>query len=298
MKNEHSLRRLANLALLGAALIWGTSFVILKNTLDSMPTFFVLALRFTGAAILMALLGIRELKKLDRGTLIGGICMGAALFLAYVFQTFGLFYTTPGKNAFLTAIYCVIVPFLYWALTHRKPDRYNIVAALLCIVGVGLVSLQSDLSVNIGDVLTVIGGFFFAVHIIVTDKYAQDKSVLLLTMMQFATAAVLCWGGVVFTGGIPETISGDSLISIAYLCIMCTMVCFLLQTFGQKHTHPSTVAILLTLESVFGTIISAIFYGETLSFQLLCGFALIFTAVILSETKLSFLSGKKTLSGE
>ena len=92
-------RGIGRLSLLGATLIWGSSFIILKSTLDSVPTLWVLALRFTGAALLMALIGIKELRLLDRQYLLKGLGLGTALFAAYTLQTFGLEYTTPGKNA-------------------------------------------------------------------------------------------------------------------------------------------------------------------------------------------------------
>ena len=115
-------RRLGRASLLGATLIWGSSFIILKSTLDSVPTLWVLALRFTGAALLMALMGAKELRQLDRGYIKKGLGLGAALFVAYTLQTFGLEHTTPGKNAFLTATYCVIVPFMWWLFSRKRPD--------------------------------------------------------------------------------------------------------------------------------------------------------------------------------
>ena len=92
-------------ALVLTTLIWGTSFIIMKDTLDTVPTLWLLAFRFTGAAVLMALFGARQLKTLDLGYLKGGVVMGVCLCVAYIVQTYGLVYTTPGKNAFLTATY-------------------------------------------------------------------------------------------------------------------------------------------------------------------------------------------------
>ena len=103
--NSRKLGHIGRLSLIGATLLWGSSFVVLKTTLDSVPTLWVLALRFTGAAILMGLAGIRQLRRLDRGALKAGALMGLALYAAYTLQTFGLEQTTPGKNAFLTATY-------------------------------------------------------------------------------------------------------------------------------------------------------------------------------------------------
>lgn len=285
-------RGIGRLSLLGATLIWGSSFIILKSTLDSVPTLWVLALRFTGAALLMALIGIKELRLLDRQYLLKGLGLGTALFAAYTLQTFGLEYTTPGKNAFLTATYCVIVPFMWWFFTKKRPDRYNIAAALVCICGMALVSLDGSLSLGLGDGLTICCGFFYALHIILTAKAVEGRSPVLLSMVQFAVAGLLCWIAAPFVSAFPQNVPSSAWWSIAYLCFMCTGICFLLQTIGQKHTSPQTASIILTLESVFGTLLSIIFYHEQLSLKTAMGFVLIFAAVLISETKLSFLKAR------
>lgn len=285
-------RRLGRASLLGATLIWGSSFIILKSTLDSVPTLWVLALRFTGAAALMALIGWKELKQLDRQYLKKGAVLGTALFSAYTLQTFGLEYTTPGKNAFLTATYCVLVPFMWWAFTKKRPDAYNLCAALVCIIGMALVSLDGDLSLGLGDGLTICCGIFYALHIILTSRAVEGRSPVLLSMVQFAVAGLWCWVTAPMVSAFPTGVPASAWWSIAYLCFMCTGICFLLQTIGQKHTTPQTASIILTLESVFGTLLSVIFYHEQLSLKTLTGFVLIFIAVLISETKLSFIRTK------
>lgn len=290
--NFNNKANMGRLALLATTLIWGTSFVILKRTLDSVSTLYILAIRFSGAALLMLLFGIKDLKKLDKNYLIGGTLMGVLLVIAYIFQTYGLVYTTPGKNAFITASYCVLVPFLSWIIYKKKPDKYNVMAGFVCITGIGFVSLESDLTVNIGDFLTLVGGLFFGLHIIVTSHYAEGKSPIILTMVQFAAAAVISLSGALVFEPLPADIPVNAVLSIVYMCVMCTGICLLLQTFGQKYTPSSSVSILLTLESVFGVTISVVFYGEKLTFMIFMGFALIFLSVLLSETKLSFLKNK------
>lgn len=285
-------RRLGRASLLGATLIWGSSFIILKSTLDSVPTLWVLALRFTGAAALMALIGWKELQQLDRQYLKKGAVLGTALFAAYTLQTFGLEYTTPGKNAFLTATYCVLVPFMWWAFTKKRPDAYNLGAALVCILGMALVSLDGDLSLGLGDGLTICCGIFYALHIILTSRAVEGRSPVLLSMVQFAVAGLWCWVTAPMVSAFPTGVPASAWWSIAYLCFMCTGICFLLQTIGQKHTTPQTASIILTLESVFGTLLSVIFYHEQLSLKTLTGFVLIFIAVLISETKLSFIRTK------
>ena len=283
---------LGRLCLIGRTFLWGTSFVVLKSALDAMPTLWILAIRFLGAALLMALFGAKQLAKLDRSYWKGGTVMGLFLTAAYIIQTYGLVYTTPGKNAFLTATYCVLVPFLWWVIRRQKPERSHVIAAVICFVGIGLVSLQEHLTVNPGDLITIFCGLFYGLHIIATSVWAKDRDAVLLSMVQFLTAAVICFALAPLVSPFPSQVPADTWLRIGYLCIMCTGVCFLLQTIGQKYTPANEVAIFLTLESVFGAAISVLFFHEKLTVQVFCGFVLIFLAVLISETKPAFLQRK------
>ncbi|MBQ4040943.1 MAG: DMT family transporter, partial [Oscillospiraceae bacterium] len=163
---------LGRLALLVTTLIWGTSFVVQKNTLDDISTLHLLAIRFSIATVLMFIIAAKDIKKINRSYIKGGVLMGIALACAYIVQTYGLVYTTPGKNAFLTASYVVMTPFLYWAYKKRRPGKHNLVAAFLCLIGVGLISVDESMNINIGDILTIICGVFYAIHIIIIDEQA------------------------------------------------------------------------------------------------------------------------------
>lgn len=285
---------LGRTCLILTTLIWGSSFVILKSALDSITPLWVLAIRFSGAAILMLIACLPRLKKLDKRYVTGGCLMGLCLAAAYIVQTYGLVYTTPGKNAFLTTTYCILVPFLYWAISGKRPDKYNITAALVCLVGVGFVCLGNDLSINIGDMLTILCGLFYGLHIIVTSRTAENRDPVLITMLQFATAAVVCFIGAVLFEPAPHDIGSGTWLSIAYMTFICTGLCYILQTVGQKYTPPSQTAVILTLESVFGSAISVILGVESLTFNIALGFFLIFIAIITSETKLDFLNKKRS----
>lgn len=285
------MTKLAKPMLFSAALIWGTSFFIMKNALDVMPVFFLLAIRFTAGACLLALVCWKKWKIFTWDYLWRGAVIGGCLFLAYAVQTFGLARTTPSKNAFLTAVYCVIVPFLYWAVMKVRPDRYNIAAALLCVTGVGLVSLNGDLSVGLGDVLTLICAFFYAAHIVAVAKVSPGKDIYLLTVFQFGFAALYAW----IFGALTEVFPAQAILDpavylpLGYLCVMATTVALLFQNVGQIWSDPASASVILSLESVFGVICSVIFYGDRVTLPMTMGFVLIFIAVICSETKFSFL---------
>ena len=272
-----------HLALWGTAFIWGTSFVILKEALDSIGTMWVLALRFIIAAALLLLAAGKRLKTLGRDGLRGGMLLGVCLAAAYIFQTYGLKYTTPGKNAFLTSTYCVLVPFMGWGFYKRRPNAANIIAAFMCVLGIGLVSLSGTSPFNIGDALTLVCGIFYALQIILTERFIGDCDALSLTGVEFGTAAVICLAGALIFESAPVGLSLEIWGSIAYMGVMCTALCFFLQTWGMRYTPSSTAAVIMTFESVFAIIISVIFYDEPVTVRLICGFTLIIASVIISE---------------
>ncbi len=284
---------LARLALVTCTLIWGSSFFIMKNTLDSVGSFCLLAIRFTMASLLLAAVFCRKFRKMNAGYITGGAVLGLLIGAAYAFQTVGLSYTTPGKNAFFTAVYCLIVPFLYWAVAKKRPDRYNIVAAALCLAGVGLASAAPEGgSVNVGDLLTLFSGFLYACHIVAVNRIAPNKDVILLTIWQFIFSSVLMWAAALAVGDFPGKLGGGAVSSLLYLGIVSTAVALMLQNVGQKYAPPSTAALIMSLESVFGVAFSVIFTHERLTPRLLLGFALIFSALVVSEAK----PGKKPKS--
>ena len=286
---------LADLGLVVTTLIWGFSFVIVKDSVDRIPPVYLLAFRFTLAFAGLALVFAGKISKIRKGDLLCGAMLGFWLFVSYFFQTVGIQYTTAGKNAFLTTIYVVIVPFLHWAINEKKPDRYCAAAAVLAILGIGLLSLRGDLSMNIGDVLTILCGFGFAFHMIYIDKYTETHDPVILTMLQIGMAALLSWiTAPVFNGAFPKAaLSGDIVTGILYLGLGSTMLAFLLQNVCQKYTSPTSASLFLSLESVFGVLFSMIFLHEYLTGRMVLGCALIFAAIITAETKFSFLGRGK-----
>jgi drug/metabolite transporter (DMT)-like permease len=249
----------------------------------------LLALRFTIGCILLCVIFHRRLAGLNKSYFIKGGIIGTLLFLGYSLQTIGITDTTPGKNAFLTTIYCVIVPFLFWAVDRKKPDIYNIVAAFTGITGIGFVSLNGGFSICMGDAFTLLGGFAFAGHLVAIAKFGREKDPILLTIVQFGYAAIYAWLIALLFEDIPTHYSMPTIYGILYLAVFATAVAILLQNIGQKYTQPAPAAIILSLESVFGVLFSVIFYHEIITPRLFLGFLLIFMAVIISETKLSFL---------
>lgn len=293
--SEATLSKLARPLIILATIIWGSTFFILKDTLDEVNLMFLLAFRFSFAALLLALIFYGKWKTIHPSYWLRGAAMGVILFAAYWVQNVGLMDTTPGKNAFFTAIYCVIVPFLYWAVDRLRPDRFNLLAALLCIAGIGFVSWDGGFSLSGGDFLTLISGFLYACHIVAVSKFSKGRDIVLLTIIQFGATALCCWVGTFLTQGIPaQGLSTQAWGVLLYLAIAATALALLLQNVGQKYTPPSSAAVLLALEAPFGVAFSVLFAGESPTPQMYLGFFLIFLAVVCSETKFQFLPLAKT----
>lgn len=288
---ETAMRKLAKPMLFAAAFIWGSSFFIMKDALDALPVQYLLAFRFTTGAVLLGLGGWKKWKTFTPDYFWRGAVTGGFLWLGYSIQTYGLALTTPSKNAFLTSVYCVMVPFLYWALAKVKPDRYNVLAAVLCVAGVGLVSLSGDLTVNPGDVLTLACAVFYAAHIVAVAKLSQDRDVYLVTVFQLAFSGLYAWIGGALTETFPARAlaAPEVLLPLAYLAVMATTVALLFQNVGEVWSDPASASVILSLEAVFGVLCSVLFAGDQVNGRMLLGFALIFVAVVCSETKFSFL---------
>lgn len=278
----------SRIALFSAALIWGSSFFIVKNSVEVFQPFTLMSIRFVVAFIVMSLIFYKSYKNISKSHVIRGMIMGGFLFAAQATQTVGILTTTPGKNAFLTTIYCVIVPFLHWFVDKKKPDTSNAVAGMLCLVGLGLVSLNESFNIKIGDTLTIISGILYAGHIVSVEKSGRNHDIILLTVLQMGTTAVCSVVCCLIFEKFPGSVDLSTGLSVAYLALGVTMLAFLLQNIGQKNTNPSEASIILCLESVFGVLFSIIFYGEILTIRLFIGFVIIFIAIILSETKLKF----------
>ena len=288
--NEALLKKLAKPMIVCATLIWGSTFFILKDTLDDVDLMFLLAFRFTVAAAVLALVFWKRWARMDLRYLWQGVVLGVLMFAAYAVQNYGLMDTTPGKNAFFTAVYCVIVPFLYWGIDRQAPTRWNVLAALLCVAGIGFVSWDGGLALTRGDVLTLLSGFLYACHITAVSKFSKGRDIFILTVIQFATTAVCCWVGTVFTHGIPvDGLPARAWWVLLYLAFAATSLALLFQNVGQKYTDPSSAALLLSLEAPFGVAFSVLFAAERPAPLMYLGFLLIFLAVVCSETQFKFL---------
>lgn len=278
------------LLLVVATIIWGLSFVVMKDAVGVLEPAYLIGFRFLATgAILVALFWRRIVKSLTKDYFVKGIILGILCFLAFWVQTIGLDNSTPGKNAFLTATYCVIVPFAWWIIAHKRPTVFNILAAVLCVAGIGMVSLQGslgELSIGYGDLMTLFSALLFAVHIVYVSKFSKTNDVLVLTAFQFIVGGVcgLAYGAVFETLPPVSAITPDFLWNMAYLVIFASCVALVIQNVALAHVPPAQASLFLSLESVFGVLFSVLLYNEEVGMRLIMGFALIFVAIVVSET--------------
>ncbi|SQC00886.1 transporter [Clostridium tetanomorphum] len=258
---------------------------------------FITTLRFTIASILIGVIFFKQIIKINIKDLKAGFIIGFFLYVAFATQTVGLQYTTAGKQAFLTGTNVVMVPFIYWLVSGRKPDIYNLISAFLCLLGISLLTLNGSIYINLGDLLTLICALFFACHIVSVGHFAENHNPIILTFIQFLIASILSFISMILIEGSPASISKEGIIPVGYLAIFSTLIAFLIQNIAQKYTSATHTAIILSLEAVFGSILSCVLLGEKFTYKIFIGCIIIFIAIITAETKLEFLKfNKKTIT--
>ena len=276
----------ANMMLVVVTVIWGGGFIATSGALDSMTPFYIMMIRFVGASVLPLIVCFRKIKELKKEDIRHGMITGTFLFLAFAFQTFGLQYSSPSKNAFLTATNVVFVPYLLWLFLKRKPNRKEVIASVMCILGIALLTLKKDaLLLGAGDVLSIVCAVFFALHIIALERYSAHIDAICMTAMQMLTAGVLSTICALIFEQPPQQLNAGAIGNICYLIFISTLLAYLIQTYAQKFTTANTASLILSMEALFASIFSFLILHEVLSAQMIFGAVLIFASVIYIEYK-------------
>lgn len=271
--------------LLVTAIVWGSGFVITAIALEYLTAYQVMAGRFLLASIILTVIFGYKLKKASKSVIWKGILLGSILYIAFALQTVGLQYTTPSKNAFLTAVNVIIVPIIALAVYKRRIDGYEIIGSLIAIVGIGFLSLQGSLTMNIGDALSLACAVAFAFDIFCTNLFVQKEDAIALTIIQFITASFLGVMVVISQGDIPTTLEKEAIYSIVYLAIFSTTLAYLFQNIANQYASATKAAIILSTESFFGMVLSVIFLHEVLTSRMVIGAVLILLAILIAEVK-------------
>lgn len=293
MENKKSVY--ADLSLLIVAVIWGSGFVVVKNVLDIMSPFYIMFFRFIIAALTLTIFSLKRLRKATKADVKAGIIVGFCMFLGFAFQTVGLKYTTGGISAFITAANVVMVPFLYWMISKKRPDNYEMFGAFLCFIGIGVLSLNDNLNIGLGEFLTFLCAVGFALQIASVGYFAKNVDPIVLSVVQLYFAAFLSLIIALLFEPKLSVITMDIIMPLVYLGIVSSMLCFLIQNLAQVHTSSTHAAIILSLEAVFGSIFSIILLDDPVNVKFFIGCAAILISVLVSEVKPNFKQIKSKL---
>lgn len=296
MKNQ---KLKGNLLLLLTAFVWGVSFIAQSKGVEEIsPVAFNGIRSVLGGIVLLPVIYFIDANKkkhnvpvqgLDKNLVIGGIICGIFLCLASTLQTMGMKYTSPGKAGFITALYMVIVPII-GLFTGKKLRPVMASAVLVAVCGMYLMCIDSELSVNKGDILIFICAFLFSGHILVIDHFSPKVDGVKLSCIQFFVCGILnlIWMFLFEEPQLKPIL--DAWISIGYAGIFSCGVAYTLQIVGQKYTDPTSASILMSLESVFATLSTVILValgwnltGGQMSLKEIIGCIFMFAAILLVQ---------------
>src|SRR5690625_3633461 len=265
--------------LLFVTLIWGSTFVVIKESLVSVPPSLFLALRFSVAAL--ALAWVRPIPGMFRT----GLVLGVVMFLSYGSQTVGLYYTSASKGAFITALSVVLVPILTGMLERRWLPLRIWLAALLALSGLGLMTLTDVAGVNIGDLIIVGTAFAYAAHLLLIDRGLRKYPPLQLAAAQLWPVALLSWLWALPEVGLIGSLPAGVWWAVIYLAVVATALVLVLQNVAQKYVPPHTAALIFVLEPVFAAFFSWLVAGEQLGLYGWLGGLLVVAAMVLGELR-------------
>jgi len=287
----------ANCLLLIAGAIWGMGFVAQQTAMENIGPFLFIALRFSIATLVVLPFAIREARKVSANPALASAnpinlrdllmfaLIGSALFIGIALQQVGLLTTSITNSGFLTGLYVVFTPFLAIALFSQWPHRYVWPAALLALVGIGLLSGGGLGGLNKGDLLTIGSAVAWAMQVVLIARFVvQSGRPLLLSTVQFGVTALLAFIGVAIMQEpiIWQQIKGAG-VELLYTGLFASGIAFTLQVIGQRYTTASQAAIFLSSEAPFAALFGALFQGERIGMIGLAGCALILLAMMLVE---------------
>lgn len=277
------------IALLGATVIWGSSFIAQSVGMDKIGPFTFQAVRcFLAVVFLFPASALFSKGKpfwkswADPALWRSGVICGLALFAASSLQQIGLVYTDAGKAGFLTAMYIVFVPFLGLFLGQR-PGRNALLSLIPAIVGLYLLSCTSVIGINKGDVLLLLCAVAFSVQILLIDRHCAGLDGLKLNCIQALVAAVLSVPCALLTETVDASRIASCWLPLGYAGVLSMGVAYTLQIVGQKRVAPSAAALLMSLESVFAALFGWLLLHETMTGAEELGCVLVFAAVVISQ---------------
>jgi drug/metabolite transporter (DMT)-like permease len=276
-------RAKAELALIGVAVIWGSTFVLVKSALDDISTYLFLALRFTVAAIALFAIYRASLKRSGIGP---GIFAGCLLFAAYLFQTLGLKLTTPSKSAFLTGLSIPMVPLASSLVYRVRPRLLEVLGIVVASFGMALMTLPpGKFAISNGDFLSLLCAVVFALHLVVISHYSSRGNFETIAVMQVSVAAALGLGSVFLAEPVRFRLTPGVAAAVLITGLLATALAFTTMAWAQQYTTATRSALIFSLEPVVAWFTSWILAGETLVNRGKLGAALILAGIVLVELR-------------
>lgn len=284
----------AEMALAVCSLLWGATFVVVRNALDHISVLLFLAVRFSLAAVLMWLFRPAGMRHVKREELLAGFALGFFMFGGYAFQTAGLQYTTPAKSGFVTGSSVVLVPLLLGIFWKRRLTFWVYGGTCAAVVGLYLLTVPGAsagvglVRLNRGDLLTLVAAVLYAVHIILVSEYTRRHSSAALSVLQVGACAAMAGVATVVASlsgfeRVRWDWSWQLLAGIAICAIFATAIAFAVQMSAQRYTTPSHAAIIYTLEPVFAVGTSYLVIGERLGGRSLVGAVFVLAGILIAE---------------
>jgi drug/metabolite transporter (DMT)-like permease len=278
---------LVDLSLFAITLIWGSTFILVKQALADVSTLLFLTLRFSAATLVLALVFRKEFRaKNSWPSLRGGALAGLCLFSGYVLQTFGLKYTSASKAGFITGLYMPLVPLISGLIYRKAPRLLELCGVAIAFLGLTLMTIRQDvLDLGRGDLLVAACAVAYAFHIIVLGRFAPLGNTALLTLAQIGTGMLL--GSATFWWAEPVRIQWTRAvwIALAVTSLLATALAFWVQTWAQRWISPTRTALISSMEPVFAWATSYVLAGEVLSGRAMLGAGFILTGILLVELK-------------
>jgi drug/metabolite transporter (DMT)-like permease len=274
---------LAIIALIFITVIWGWSFIIVKQAVARMPVTDFLALRFTIAAIVMLIIRPRSLGSVKTPELKYGIVLGIFLGLSYITQTFALLYATATVVGFITGLSIVLTPFFAWLWIKQKITGNVWLAVLLSVIGLALITLNG-FGIGAGELLTILCALTLALHIVGLGKWSPGKNPYSLTIVQMFTMAAIL---LVFAlpGGIVIPTDPYIWFVIIITAVFATSLAFFVQTWAQSIITPTHAAVILTLEPLFAGVFGVLLGNEPMTWRIILGALFMLTAMYIVQLK-------------
>ena len=271
----------AVIALFGVTFSWGASFVLMKDAISEQPVFDFLATRFTLATLVMIVIRPQVLKAINRKLLLRGSLLGVMLGLAMITQTIGLNLTTAAITGFLTGLYVIFTPLLFWMIFRKKIEGRVVVGSITAFIALLFISFNG-FSLDAAQAWVIACAVLFAGHIVGLSFWSTAKDVYPLTVIQLGAGSVVCWLGALADGyQAPPNVSVWGV--VVFTAVFATAAAFLVQTWAQSIMDPSRVAIILTSEVIFAAVIAVAVGQEVLALRVVIGGALMVLAMLIVE---------------